>query len=88
MTTSLFQIYLANFPDQIPRSEFSVDNRSEDERIFQGSAYEETTPQLVGIHKCTIEIGAELGNVRMLFPSEQYEHRQEKFPARCNARSK
>jgi len=89
MTSSLFQIYTANFPDQVPQSVFSVGHPSEYHRcVSKDQHMKKHGPHLLGIHNCSIEFGAELGNIRVLFSSQQYEHRHEKLPAQCNARGK
>ena len=89
MTSSLFQRYTAKFPDQVPQLVFSVEHRSEYHRaVSKDQRVKKQDPHLLGIHSCTIEIGAEVGNVQVLFSSQQYEHRHEKLPARCSARSK
>ena len=64
----MFEIYTANFPDQVPQSEFSVENRSEDDRGLSKDQYmKKQYPHLLGIHNCTVDIGAELGKARVFF---------------------
>jgi hypothetical protein len=66
MTSSLFQIYTANFPDQVPQSEFSVENCSEDDRgLSKDQCMKKQDSHLLGIYNFTVDIGAELGKARV-----------------------
>jgi len=68
---------------------FSVEHPSADDRdLSKDQRMKKQDPHILGIHNCTGEIGAELGNVQVFFSSQHYEHRNEKLPARFNARSK